>query len=197
MGDEKPAKKTRNRRERELSARELRFAMAYFETGNATEAYRAAGYPERPDHSTWTLAWRVLRNVKVREYIRELRQEALDANRITCNKIIQTLGFIAFADRLGMLDDRGSLLPKSEWPKDVRACLEGIEVEELFETVSEPGSPRRKERTGHLRKVRTAKRTEALKLLMAHKGMLGSNGEANKPPPAPLVISGDANPDVL
>ena len=179
-----------------MSEREIKFAIHYFEHGVATEAYRAA-YPERPADSTRVLAWRVLRKRAVQEYIHELRKEACDAAKVTVNRLVQGLARIAFANRADFFDRHGCLLPASEWPADVAATVEGVESEDLFEVVSKKGEPKRKELKGHVRKIRTAKRTEALRLLAQFRKMIGQDADAGKAPPPPMVVGGEANPDAL
>jgi phage terminase small subunit len=168
-----PERKKRARPRRpELSCREVRFAEHYAEHGVAAEAYRAAGYPDGTTSTPRVLAWRLLRKPAVRGLIHELRREALDAARVTVNRLAQALARIAFANRADLFDERGCLLPKDQWPADVAATVEAIENEELFEVVSQKGQPRRRELRGYARKVRTAKRTEAIKLLMQWRGMI-------------------------
>ena len=150
------------------------------EHGNATAAYKAAGYPEHPAASTWVLAFRVLRKPAVQQLIHDLRQEAVDAARVNVNRIVQGLARIAFADRTDLFDDKGRLLPKSLWPADVKATVEEIENLELFEVTSEKGALKRKELVGFTRKVKTARRIEALKLLMQWLRMVGPDADTGK-----------------
>jgi phage terminase small subunit len=167
-------KKTRAKPKRPaLTLREIRFAEHYVEHGSASAAYRAAGYAERPSESTWTLAARVLRKPAVQQLIHDMRHEAVDTARASVNRLVQGLVRIAFADRADLFDEHGCLLPAGQWPADVAATVEGIDSEDLFEVVSEPGQPKRKELRGHARKVRTARRTEAIKLLMQWRRMIG------------------------
>ena len=47
--------------------------MAYAESGNATEAYKQAGYTVKNDASAAAAAGRVLKNVKVQERLKQIR----------------------------------------------------------------------------------------------------------------------------
>ena len=152
---------TAKQKQPELTLREIRFAEHYVEHGCSADAYRHAGYPERLPQSTHVLAWRVLRNPAVQRLIRDIRQEALDAARISVNRLAQGLARIAFANRADLFDEHGCLLPAHLWPPDVAATVEGIDTEEVFETVSGDGQPKRKELRGHNRSVKTARRTES------------------------------------
>ncbi len=177
-----PAPKKRARPKPDLTLREVRFAEHFVEHGNASEAYRAAGYAERPATSTWVLAFRVLRNIRVQQLIRTLRQEAIDATRVSVNRLVQALARIAFANRGDLFDEEGRVLPPSRWPADIAAAVEGVESEELYETVSEfddaaKKTVRRKVLVGHVRKVKTARRTEAIRILAQWKRMIGLDAE--------------------
>ncbi|MBY0459178.1 MAG: terminase small subunit, partial [Gemmataceae bacterium] len=174
----------------ELTLRELRFAEHYVEHGSASEAYRSAGFPPVTAASARVLGWRLLRKEAVREIIRQMRQEALDAARVSVQRIVQATARIAFADRADLFDDRGRLLPPKDWPADIRGAVEVVESEDLFEPVErvDPESGKvvkRKELVGYTRKVRTGKRIEALKLLAQWKQMIGPDAaDTTKPPPA-------------
>ena len=171
MGTNTPKKRERPAKP-DLSLREIRFAQHYAEHGCASAAYRAAGFSDKPATSVHVLAWRVLRKPAVRSYIRQLRDEACTAAQVTTNRLAKALANIAFANRADLFDDKGRLLPPDQWPPDVAATVEGIESEDLFELISAKGQPKRKELKGHARKVKTAGRLGALKLLAEWKGMV-------------------------
>jgi phage terminase small subunit len=174
---EKNTQKRPKRKRPELSLREIRFAEQYVECGVATDAYRAAGYPERSDQSTRVLAFHVLRNPAVQKLIHTLRQEACDAARVSINRLAQGLARIAFANRADLFDERGCLLPADQWPPDIAATVESVESEEVYETVAEEGQPKRKQLRGHVRKVHTARRAEAMKVLAQWRRMIGRDSE--------------------
>ncbi|HDR7786442.1 terminase small subunit [Bacillus cereus group sp. Bc252] len=52
-----------------LNERQLRFADLYLELGNASEAYRQAGYECKNKRTVETASSRLLRNVRVKAYI--------------------------------------------------------------------------------------------------------------------------------
>jgi phage terminase small subunit len=192
-----PKKKRTKAKRPAMSQREIRFCVAYFEGGNASEAYRKAGFPERPATSTWVLACRLLRKPAVQAYIWELRSQACSAAQVNANRVTEGLARIAFANRADLFDKHGCLLPADQWPPDVVAAVEGIDVDEILEVVSEPGKPKRRELRGYTRKVRTAKRVEALKLLAQILRMIGPDAGGGHSPPAPLVVGGQADPGAL
>ena len=163
-----------------LSAREVRFAAAVAEHGNASQAYRAAGFPARAPESTWVLAFRLLRKPAVRELIREMQAEALDSARCSVDRIAQGLSRAAFADLRKLYDRQGRILLPHQWPDELALAVDAIESEDLFETVegTDPDTGakvRRKELAGYARKVRLTGRAAALKTLAAWKRMVGAD----------------------
>lgn len=67
-----------------LTARQEAFALAFVESGNATEAYRAAGYSAGSNVKTTNeAASRLLKNSKVNARIVAIRQPAAQEARIT------------------------------------------------------------------------------------------------------------------
>lgn len=58
-----------------INARQEAFAVEYAKCGNATEAYRKAGYRAANDNTAAASAAKLLRNDKVKAKLAELRQE--------------------------------------------------------------------------------------------------------------------------
>lgn len=58
-----------------LTLRQEKFCYEYVKTGNATEAYRQAGYKPRSENAAAANAARMIRNDKVQARLRELQQE--------------------------------------------------------------------------------------------------------------------------
>ena len=175
VGSKRPKRPTRRRPA--LTLLQVKFCEAYVEKGNATEAYVAAGFTTGSRESAQVMAWRLLRNPAVAALIREMREEALAAARVSVNRLAAAMAAIAFANRADLFDSKGRLLPAHQWPVDVAATVESIESEEVFETVSKKGKPKRKELRGHVRSVKTAKRMDALKVLAQWKRMIGRDAE--------------------
>ena len=57
------------------------FCVEFVRCGNATEAYKSAGYKVRSDNTAAVCAAKLLRNAKVQSRIAELREE-LDSHKI-------------------------------------------------------------------------------------------------------------------
>lgn len=73
------------------------FADEYLIDLNATRAYRVA-YPNvKKDDTAAAAAARMLRNVKVAEYIQERMQERQQRTEVTQDRVVQELAAIAFA----------------------------------------------------------------------------------------------------
>lgn len=171
-----------------LTAPQIRFVHAVFDGKSLTDAYLSAGFPPVAHASAQQLAWRMSRKPHVVAYMRKVRDQAMLAAQQTSNAIVAGIAAIAHADRAALFDGRGRLLPPDQWPPDVRAAVEGVESEELYEPV--PGQPGKRRLKGYARKVKTGSRIAAFRLLAEIKEMVGQarDRDAGKPPPAPLVV---------
>ncbi len=58
-----------------MERKQAKFCLEFLRTGNATEAYKAAGYTPRSDAVAAAAASKLLRNDKVKEYMKQLRQD--------------------------------------------------------------------------------------------------------------------------
>ena len=149
-----------------LSFREVRFANAYFEHGNATQAVRDAGYTCASEQARRQTGYQLLRKAQVIEYLREALGEFLEAEKVTTRKIAQRLANIAFGDRTGIFDDDGAVLNPKAWPPELRASILSCDVREVVDRNT--GRPVRTYR------VKFANATEALRVLATCKGMTGA-----------------------
>lgn len=187
----------------DLTAAEVRFCLALFAGKSRYDAYVEAGCPPCPNRvATDSAAYRLVKKRQIRTYLRDLQQRAADAAQVDANAVVQGLKRIAFSKLPDLYDARGRIKLPHEWPADLVGAVESVESEELFEFVdgTDPDTGkrcRRKELVGYVRKVKVAKRIEALRLLAEIVRLTGRDADAGKPPPAPLVVGGDANPDAL
>jgi phage terminase small subunit len=157
-----------------LCAREVRFCQLYVEHGNATRAYAEAGFPHKDGRSAAVLAFKRLRKVKVREFVRGLQHAAADVAQATVEELAQGFRRVATADVTVIFAREGEVFPPSGWPKDFVSAVTSIEVEEVFETRSVRGK-RRKVRAGTRWKVKLENKTEARKVLAQWLGMVGKD----------------------
>ena len=84
---------------RNLNEKQRRFCELYVSNGyKQTEAYQEAyGLDNR--ESIWASSSRLLKNDRVREYIKELQKEAFEAQCINAERVATKLAEIAFADK--------------------------------------------------------------------------------------------------
>lgn len=71
-----------------LNVRQEAFCLHYAKTGNASEAYRIAGYSAKTEGAVYSSANRLLKNAKVQERLRELAEE-LASEKIASIREIQ------------------------------------------------------------------------------------------------------------
>jgi phage terminase small subunit len=75
-----------------LTPKQEAFCVAYVKSGNASEAYREAGYaPGSSEKTVNEQASRLLRNGKVTARLSELRQDAAQATRVTLESHLSDL----------------------------------------------------------------------------------------------------------
>ena len=84
---------------RNLNEKQRKFCELYVSNGyKQTEAYQEAyGLDNR--ESIWASSSRLLKNDRVREYIRELQKEAFEAQCINAERVATKLAEVAFADK--------------------------------------------------------------------------------------------------
>ena len=110
-----------------MTDKQRRFADEYLIDLNATRAYRAAYPSVKKDATAAQAASRMLRNVKVSEYIQERQQARQDRTEITQDMVLQEIAAIAFEtvseavsvkDKLRALELLGKHLGMFERRKD-------------------------------------------------------------------------------
>ena len=74
-----------------LSVKQERFCLEYAKTGNQRQAYLLAGYNIKSDEAADAAASRLLKNVKVKERLAELYEEAKNASIADIVEMQQTL----------------------------------------------------------------------------------------------------------
>src|SRR6266849_3825685 len=71
--------------------RRERFARHFIKTGNASKAYRFAGFSPRTPGSLWTASSRLLRHVEVASRIAELRRQMTYKTKISLESLLNDL----------------------------------------------------------------------------------------------------------
>lgn len=135
-----------------LTEKQRRFCEEYLIDLNATRAYMAA-YPSTKKESTASVcAAKLLRNVKVQNFLQELRQERQERTQITQDEVLAAIKDIAFdievkaKDRLralellckhlGMLDQRKDELDREEQQARIAKLHREAQQEEASRDIS-------------------------------------------------------------
>ncbi len=149
-----------------MTYKQLRFIEEYPKDWNGTQAAIRAGYsPKGAD----VAASRLLADVRVKEKIDELKAKLSGEAGITIERILSHISMMAFADRTLIYDDSGQLRPIAEWPADVRACLEGIDIEEQATGF------------GRTKKVKLASKDKWVEMLMKYTGLYEKDNKQKVP----------------
>lgn len=101
------------------------FCREYLVDLNATQAAIRAGYSENTASEQGA---RLLVNVKVQNYIQELKQQRNDRNKIDADYVLKRLVEIDQMDILDILSPLGDFLPIKEWPRTWRTTLSGLDI---------------------------------------------------------------------
>jgi len=141
----------------ELNDKQSAFALEYIKDFNGTHAAIRAGYAEK---SAEVQASRLLRNVKVKARIAELKAERAAVTAYDATQVLIRLGEMSDADPKDILNDDGSYKPLSEWPIVWRRMLQSCDIEEEW---SEDGT-----KTGRVVKIKFIDRLKTLELIGKH-----------------------------
>ena len=168
-----------------LTDKQKRFCDEYLIDLNATQAAIRAGYSPKTAEQT---ASRLLRNVKVQEYIAKRQKELSRSTEITQERVIKELALIAFsnnADYAHVVEKKmqveagGTLvdvLDKDGKPVMYRT-VEPVLTEELTEEQKRALAVIKKGRDGL--EVKSCDKVKALELLGKHLGIFTDKIEAN------------------
>lgn len=168
-----------------LTDKQKRFCEEYLIDLNATQAAIRAGYSPKTAEQT---ASRLLRNVKVQEYIAKRQKELSRSTEITQERVIKELALIAFsnnADYAHVVEKKmqveagGALvdvLDKDGNPVMYRT-VEPVLTEELTEEQKRALAVIKKGRDGL--EVKSCDKVKALELLGKHLGIFTDKIEAN------------------
>lgn len=109
-----------------LTPKHQRFVEVYLVSGNASEAYREAGYKAK-GRSIGNAASRLLGNVGMQTALADRRAQLATANDVTAEQVIEQWRRVAFFDpvQLATLAGQRQLLPVlASLPLEVRTALE-------------------------------------------------------------------------
>lgn len=155
-----------------------RFCDEYLIDLNATRAYKVA-YPRCKKEETANAASsRMLRNVKVQEYISKKQQEIEKRTEITQDMVIKELAKIAFLDIRKLYTENGQLKNIADMDSETAGAIASLETLEEYEGYGDD-----REKIGDTQKVKLLDKTKALELLGKHLGMFKEkvtiNGNVN------------------
>lgn len=112
-----------------LTPKQKIFADEYLIDLNATRAYKVA-YPRVKNEETAAAAGaRLLRNVKVAEYIQERMDERAQRTEITQDRVLQELAKIGFAEVTDFVTIEGGIVKvksTNQMPRDKLGVIAGI-----------------------------------------------------------------------
>lgn len=108
-----------------LTDKQELFCREYLVDLNATQAAIRAGYSENTASEQGA---RLLVNVKVQNYIQELKQQRNERNKVNADYVLKRLVEIDQMDILDILAPSGDFLPIKEWPKTWRTTLSGLDI---------------------------------------------------------------------
>ena len=80
---------------KKLTARQENFCLAYVKLGNATQAYKDAGYSSDKDNTCAVNSWKLLRNAKIAARIQELQAEVKNSKMMDIAERREVLANIA------------------------------------------------------------------------------------------------------
>lgn len=152
-----------------LSARDIRFCQKIVcDDTSVYEAYLAAGFPPKPNrNATDVAAFRLVRNRKIRDYIRELQDYAAEAAKVTIEELAADWRAIKNADMTQLVGKNGEYLHPHKWPKKLAKTIESIELGEV-------GIIRKRM---IVKKVKLTSKAAAIAKLAEWKKMIGQNKE--------------------
>lgn len=110
-----------------LTARQERFCLEYAKSGNATAAYKAAGYEPKTERAAIASASRMLTKVDVRERLREL-SERMDSEGIASASELQRLFTSIARGEVQERDGRPALLRDRLKAAELLAKAQGLFV---------------------------------------------------------------------
>lgn len=145
---------------KELTDMQLLFCQEYIKDLNATQAAIRAGYEK---HAAGQQACRMLKNVKIQEYVQQLANKRAERVQVDADTILKELLKMSTVDITKAFTDEGWLKPLSDIPDDVRRAISGLEINELFD-----GQGDDKHIIGVGKKIKFYDKTKSLELLGRH-----------------------------
>ena len=128
----------------QLTVKQQAFVNEYLKDGNATRAYRAAGYRAASDGVAHANSSALLRNHKVSAAVEAARKIISERALVTAEDVVRELKKVAFSDIGHVLDFTGTnptLRPACDVPEDARRALSSVKVRRVFEGSGDDAAP--------------------------------------------------------
>jgi len=122
-------KKYKTQRQEILTAAEVRFCHDVF-SGMTARAACKKNFPHLAESSFETVPSRLMAEQRVREFIRELQDQATSVARVTVEKLVRAAEQSGWGSRVLIFDDDGHMLPPKQWPEWLQIEVQGLEVTE-------------------------------------------------------------------
>ncbi|WP_320052797.1 terminase small subunit [uncultured Acetobacteroides sp.] len=159
-----------------LSPKQRRFCEEYLIDLNATQAAIRAGYSER---TAGSIGQENLKKPEIKTFIKNLREEVRERNRIKLDELIQTLAAIVRLDPVDLFNDNGTIKNLSDMPEAARKCITELKLMEIS-SVDGP--------IGMMKTIKLTSKLEAIEKLMKHLGGYEKDNEQRKPEIGTVVV---------
>lgn len=147
-----------------LSAKQNAFVAQYLVDLDATKAAIRAGYSEKTAAS---IGAENLRKPQIKQAVAEAIARRSARVEVKQDDVLRELIRIFAADIGLAYDENGKLKKLHDMPEDIRRCIVGVKVKELFE-----GHGEEREYIGDLVEVKFADKVKAIEMAMKHLGLL-------------------------
>ena len=114
-----------------LTPKQRKFCLEYLKDFNGTRAARDAGYSKKTANR---IASQNLTKVDIQAYLSKRINKAEAKAEIDIELILSHLYNMAFFDVKEMLDERGDLLPTSEWPPIAGKLISGMDIKKTIDS---------------------------------------------------------------
>lgn len=149
----------------ELNDKQKQFCREYVVDFNATQAAIRAGYSKKTSNEQ---ASRLLTNVSIQTYVKELIEKRAKNTEVTAERVLQEYARIAFVDLRKLYDDDGGLKQPKDIDDDTAATLSEIQTDELTEWDEDK---KKKVKIGESKKIKMHNKVAALDALSKHLGL--------------------------
>ena len=114
------------RQKKKLTDRQRRFCFEYMIDNNATQAAIRAGFSRKTASAT---ASRLLRNVNIQEFLKELRNKQEERTGIKADQVIAELAKVAFSNIQDYIGEDNRIREISQLKREIAAPVESIQVD--------------------------------------------------------------------